>query len=93
MNADSTPPSDSPAAGRDAAERAWRTLGQGLLVDLAAGVGVALAAGIAGGIQWTQAYWLALGLAVAKSGVTAIVSYVARKLVPPVEGTVVAGDA
>lgn len=78
MNADSTPSTE-----RDASERAFRTLLQGLAVDVLAAVGVALTAAIAGGIQWTQAYWLALSLAVAKSAVTAIVSYFARKLVPP----------
>lgn len=81
MNADSTPPVE-----RDAAERAFRTLLQGLAVDVLAGIGVALAAGIAGGISWTEAYWVALALAVAKSAITAIVSYFARKLVPPAEG-------
>jgi hypothetical protein len=73
MNTDSTPPVES-----DARQRALRTLAQGFAVDVAAGVGVALAAGLAGGIEWTQAYWVALGLAV-----TAAVSYIARKLVPP----------
>jgi len=78
MNADSTPPTD-----RDASERAFRTLLQGLAVDVLAGIGVALTAAVAGGIQWTQAYWVALALAVGKSAVTAVVSYFARKLVPP----------
>jgi hypothetical protein len=78
MNADSTPPAD-----RDASERAFRTLLQGLAVDVLAGIGVALTAAVAGGIQWTQAYWIALALAVGKSAVTAVVSYFARKLVPP----------
>lgn len=78
MNANPTPPIET-----DARQRALRTLAQGFAVDVAAGIGVALAAGLAGGIEWTQAYWVALGLAVAKSAVTAAVSYVARKLVPP----------
>jgi hypothetical protein len=68
---------------RDATERAFRTWMQGLLVDLAAGVGVALVAGVAGGIEWTRVYWVTLGLAVAKSCVMAFVSYFARRMVPP----------
>lgn len=82
MNADSTPP----RVERDASNRAFRTWVQGLGVDLAAGVGVALVAGVAGGIEWTQAYWVALALAVAKSSIMAAVSYFARKFVPPAAG-------
>jgi hypothetical protein len=62
MNAPNTPPVEA-----DARNRAFRTLLQGLGLDLAAGVATALVAGIAGGIEWTNAYWVALGLAVAKS--------------------------
>jgi hypothetical protein len=79
MNADYTPP----RAEADAQTRAFRTLIQGLIVDMLAAIAVALAAAIAGGIEWTQAYWVALALAVGKSAVTAIVSYFARKFVPP----------
>jgi hypothetical protein len=78
MNPDSTPP-----VAMDAGERAWRTLVQGLAVDVTAAVAVALSAAIAGGITWTQSYWLALGLAVGKSALTAGLSYAARRLVPP----------
>lgn len=85
MNADITPP----RVERDAAERAWRTWMQGLAVDVAAGVGVALVAGVAGGIEWTHAYWIALALAVGKSSVTAALAYFARKFVPPTEGAVI----
>lgn len=78
MNANSTPP-----VVRDASTRAYRTLVQGLIVDVLAAVVVALSAGIATGIEWTQTYWIALALAVAKSSITAIVSYFARTMVPP----------
>ena len=78
MNADSTPSTD-----RDASERAFRTLIQGLGFDVAAAVVVALSAVIMPGIEWTRAYWLALALAVGKSAIVSIVSYFARKLVPP----------
>lgn len=78
MNAASTPPIET-----DARRRAVRTLVQGFAVDVGAGIAVALVAGIAGGIEWTHTYWIALGLAVAKSAITAAVSYFARKIVPP----------
>lgn len=78
MNTDSTRPREA-----DARARAWRTLAQGLLVDVAVGAGVGLAAATAAGIQWTDAYWLALAIAVGKSAATAGVSYLARKVVPP----------
>jgi Na+/melibiose symporter-like transporter len=73
----------TPSPEHDAQTRAFRTLIQGLAVDLAAAIATAAAVAIAGGIEWTQAYWVALALAVAKSAVTAIVSYFARKLIPP----------
>lgn len=79
MNTDFTPP----RVEADAQTRAFRTLIQGLTVDVVAAVCVALAAAVVGGIEWTQAYWIALALAVGKSAVTAIVSYLARKVVPP----------
>jgi len=81
MNTDSTP-----AADRDAGERAFRTLIQGLLFDVAAAVVVALSAAIAPGIEWTRAYWVALALAVGKSAIVSVVSYFARKLAPPTAG-------
>jgi hypothetical protein len=81
MNADSTP-----ATERDARNRALRTFVQGFGLDLAAGATVGLVAGVAVGIEWTQAYWIALGLAVAKSTIQGGVSYLARKFVPPAEG-------
>lgn len=78
MNTDSTPP-----VATDAANRAFRTLIQGLAFDVAAAVVVALSAAIAPGIEWTRAYWLALCLAIFKSAIVSMVSYFARKLVPP----------
>lgn len=81
MNTAPTPPVE-----RDASERALRTLTQGVLLDVATALVVAMTAGIAGGIEWTSAYWVALGLAMSKSAVTAVVAYVARILVPPASG-------
>jgi len=91
MNAHTSSPS---AVVRDASNRGLRTLAQGLAVDVLAAVAVVLTAAVAGGIEWTEAYWVALGLAVAKSAVTALVSYVARLVVPPaVQPTTRAGGA
>lgn len=75
---------DTPSIERDAQVRGLRTFAQGLLVDAAAAVAVVLTVAVAGGIEWTSAYWVALGLAVGKSVVVAAVSYLARKFVPPV---------
>lgn len=90
MNAHESTPN---AVVRDAGNRAWRTLAQGLLVDVTAATAVAVAAAIAGGIEWTQAYWLGLSLAVGKSVITAAVSYVARLALPPEVPTTRAGGA
>lgn len=76
-------PTPRPRVARDAAERAFRTLMQGLAVTAAAAAATAMAAGLAPGIEWTREYWTALGLSVAGSGITAMVSYVARTVVPP----------
>ena len=78
---------------RDAQTRAYRTLIQGLMVDVLAAIAVALTAAIAGGIEWTQAYWVALGLAVAKSAIVAVVSYIARRAVPPATTPTMGGVA
>lgn len=78
MNTDPTP-----SVERDARNRAFRTFVQGFGLDVAAGAVTALGVGIAGGIEWTRLYWVALGLAVAKSVIQAGVSYLARKFVPP----------
>lgn len=78
MNTDSTPP-----VARDASDRAFRTLMQGLGVSVAAAVVAALVVGLAPGIEWTTRYWTTLGLGVANAGIMSIVSYFARILVPP----------
>jgi hypothetical protein len=75
----------TPSTEADAQQRAFRTLVQGLGFDVLTGTTVALTAAVFGGIEWTQAYWVALGLAVAKSAVVAAVSYLARKYVPPLK--------
>lgn len=79
MNTHDTPPSIE----ADARQRGWRTFVQGAGFDVATGITVALVAAVSGGIEWTQAYWVALGLAVARSAIVAAISYLARKFVPP----------
>lgn len=73
-----------PSATADARNRAWRTFVQGLLVDvvlaLSGGISLALASP---DFAWTRAYWLGIGLALAKTALTTITAYVMRKAAPP----------
>lgn len=66
----------------DALSRGWRTLAQGLLVDLVVSVVTVLAVSV-GAIEWTRNYWIGLAGLVGKSAVVAILSYLARTLLPP----------
>ena len=66
----------------DAKSRAWRTLAQGLALDVLVAVVMVLASSI-GDLQWTTAWFSALGLLIAKSAVHAAVAYLARIFVPP----------
>ena len=70
------------STGADARNRAFRTLLQGLLLDVIVAVVAVLATNV-GDATWTKEYWLALVGLVGKSVVTAIVSYFARKYLPP----------
>lgn len=88
MNADFSPDMDV----ADAGVRGLRTLAQGLVVDVLAAAAFALTAAVAGGIEWTRAYWIALALVVGKSIVTALVSYVARFVIPPATPTTEGGE-
>ncbi len=72
----------NPVVQADARNRAWRTLLQGLGYDVATAVVLVLVVTV-GDLQWTRAYWLTVGLAVAKSVVVSAVSYFARLLVKP----------
>ncbi len=77
-----TPPRASTAA--DARNRAIRTAAQGLLVDVVAGVALAVGPALASEhFAWTAPYWAALGLLAAKTAVQTAVAYAARHLVPP----------
>ncbi len=66
----------------DALSRGWRTFVQGLLVDLVVSVVTVLLVNI-GTIEWTRNYWLGLAGLVGKSTIMAILSYLARMLLPP----------
>ena len=66
----------------DARNRAWRTLLQGLGIDVAAALVVVLTPALTT-VEWTPVYWTTLGLLAAKSIVQAVVAFVARKVVPP----------
>lgn len=71
----------------DARNRAFRTFMQGLLVDVATAAVLAIGPSLLniGSPQfvWSKAYWIAVGGLAAKSVVTAGVSYVMRRVVPP----------
>lgn len=73
-----------PTQEADARNRGWRTLVMGLAVDVS--VALLLAVGpqlIGSDFAWTANYWKAIGLLAATTVVKAIVSYAARKLIPP----------
>lgn len=65
---------------RDALVRAWRTFGQGLVVVAALAGATALYTAVTPGVSWTGAYWSATGLAIAQAVLSAVASYVHRKL-------------
>lgn len=73
------PPAEENA---DAKNRAWRTLAQSLLVDVGAATVLAVTPLLAD-VQWSKGYWVAVGLLAARSAVTAVVAWVARKVLPP----------
>lgn len=77
-------PTPAPTAA-DARNRAFRTLMQSLLVDVGAAVVLAITPLLAN-IEWKQSYWIAVGLLAARSAVTALVSWAARRLFPPASG-------
>jgi hypothetical protein len=66
----------------DARKRGIRAFFWGLLIDVSVAVVLVLSTSLTD-LRWTKEYWIALGLSVAKSVLQAIVTYVARKVVPP----------
>lgn len=66
----------------DAKLRAIRAFTWGLLLDIT--VAVVLILGVAfTAIEWTKEYWIGLGLSLAKSVLQAVVTYIARRVLPP----------
>ena len=74
------------AVQKDARERSFRSLLQGLAVDVSIAVILVLATTVSS-LEWTAAYWQVLGLTVAKSGIQAMVSYLMRFYVTPKQST------
>jgi hypothetical protein len=66
----------------DAKNRAWRTLLQGLLIDVAAALVLVLTPALTT-VEWTPAFWAGVGALAAKSVIQAVVAFVARKVMPP----------
>lgn len=66
----------------DAAERSWRTFAQGFAIDVAVTLVLVMTTTFTS-IEWTAAYWQAVGLLLAKTAIQAGVSNLARRLVPP----------
>ncbi|WIM97713.1 hypothetical protein ACTOB_001261 [Actinoplanes oblitus] len=76
------PPAEPSQVAADARNRAFRTFVQGLGVDLAVAVVLALAAS-AGDLAWTRAYWATVGTLLAKTALTTAAAYVMRIYAPP----------
>lgn len=89
MNTDTSTPT---VVSADARTRAWRTFVQGFGIDVTVAVVLALLPAFTG-IEWTAAYWAALGLSVARTSLQAAVSYLARVLIPPKAAPAVGGDS
>lgn len=69
-------------AEADARNRAWRTLMQGLLIDVAAALVLVLTPALTT-VEWTPAFWAGVAALAGKSVLQAVVAFVARKVVPP----------
>jgi hypothetical protein len=67
----------------DASNRALRSLLQGLAIDVAVGVALALTAYFATRNNWGDMEWALLGFSVAKSAVQAVCAYIMRRWLDP----------
>lgn len=73
--------------GADAKNRAWRTLAQGVALDVTAAVVLAVAPSLLGhDFAWTEDYWSLIGLLAAKTAIQTAVSYWMRHAMPPPSG-------
>lgn len=66
----------------DIKDRVVRSLQQGLLFDIFLAVLLSASTGISS-LEWSRAYWTALGLSIAKTFVVAIVAGLMRRYSPP----------
>ncbi|MEO3923021.1 hypothetical protein ABGB07_03945 [Micromonosporaceae bacterium B7E4] len=72
------------SASADARNRAFRTFVQGLGTDVIGATALAVVPALSGSdFAWSGQYWTAVGLLAAKTAILTVVSYVARKTVPP----------
>lgn len=73
---------NSIAVRKDAGERSFRSLMQGLAVDLSITIILALSTAM-GTLEWTPTYWKVLGATLAKTLLQAAISYLMRFYVTP----------
>lgn len=73
----------TPAVQADATQRAKRTFIQGLGIDLAVAIAVALLAWLPDADLTSKQAWIILGTSLAKTVLTAVASYVMRLKVRP----------
>jgi hypothetical protein len=66
----------------DARSRAWRTLGQGLLLDVAYAVGGAILIQL-NNLEWSQVYFEGLGILILKTAAQTAAAWAMRHLKPP----------
>jgi hypothetical protein len=70
------------SAADDARQRAVRSYLGGLIVAVL-GSAVPILEAAAGDLQWSRAWWIALGITVASPALHAAAAYVLRHLAPP----------
>lgn len=73
----------NPTTRTDATDRAWRTLVQGLAIDVAIAIAAALLVWLPDADISTREAWTVLGITLAKTVLTAVASFVMRLKVDP----------
>jgi len=73
------------AIDRDARVRAVRSFMWGLLIDVTVAITLVMVTAVSS-VEWTSVYWLALAGTLGKSVLQAVVTYFARKFLPPSNG-------
>lgn len=72
----------------DASNRGWRSLAQGLAIDIAVGVALVLASLIGPWGQWGDVQWAIMSFSVAKSVMQAVCAFVLRRFLEGMNGKV-----